>query len=40
MDTEWRELGETIRSARMRKGLTQETLAEMRDITPMNLKNM
>ena len=40
MDTEMRELGETIRSARMRKGLTQEALAEMLDITPIHLKNM
>ena len=40
MDTEMRDLGEAIRSARMRKGLTQETLAEMLDITPIHLKNM
>lgn len=33
-------LGETIRAARMRKGLTQEALAELLDITPIHLKNM
>lgn len=40
MTTEIRELGEAIRSARMRKGLTQEALAELLDITPIHLKNM
>ena len=40
MDAEMRALGEAIRSARMRKGLTQEALAEMLDITPIHLKNM
>lgn len=40
MDAEMRELGEAIRSARMRKGLTQEALAELLDITPIHLKNM
>ena len=40
MDADLRELGEAIRSARMRKGLTQEALAEMLDITPIHLKNM
>ena len=40
MDTEMRALGEAIRAARMRKGLTQEALAEMLDITPIHLKNM
>lgn len=35
-----RELGEAIRAARMRKGLTQEALAELLDITPIHLKNM
>ena len=34
------QLGEAIRSARMRKGLTQEALAELLDITPIHLKNM
>ena len=40
MNAEIRELGEAIRSARMRKGLTQEALAELLDITPIHLKNM
>lgn len=40
MDAEMRELGEAIRAARMRKGLTQEALAELLDITPIHLKNM
>lgn len=40
MDTDLRVLGEAIRSARMRKGFTQEALAEMLDITPIHLKNM
>ena len=35
-----RELGEAIRAARMRKGLTQEALSEMVDITPIHLKNI
>lgn len=35
-----RALGESIRAARMRKGLTQEALAELLDITPIHLKNM
>ncbi len=35
-----RELGEAIRAARMRKGLTQEALSEMLDITPIHLKNI
>ena len=38
-EEKWR-LGEAIRSARMRKGLTQEALAELLDITPIHLKNM
>jgi len=40
MNTENRVLGEAIRKARMRKGLTQERLAEMLDITPIHLKNI
>ena len=40
MSAEIRELGEAIRAARMRKGLTQEALAELLDITPIHLKNM
>ncbi len=40
MGAETRELGEAIRAARMRKGLTQEALAELLDITPIHLKNM
>lgn len=40
MDADLRELGEAIRAARMRKGLTQEALAELLDITPIHLKNM
>ena len=35
-----RELGEAIRAARMRSGLTQEALAEQVDITPIHLKNI
>lgn len=34
------ELGNTIRSARMRKGYTQERLAEMLGISPGHLKQM
>ena len=40
MSVEIRELGEAIRTARMRKGLTQEALAELLDITPIHLKNI
>lgn len=40
MDAETRALGEAIRAARMRKGLTQEALAELLDITPIHLKNI
>ena len=40
MSVEIRELGEAIRAARMQKGLTQEALAEMMDITPVHLKNI
>ena len=40
MDAFTRQLGEAIRTARMRKGLTQEALAEMMDITPVHLKNI
>ena len=40
MSADMRALGESIRAARMRKGLTQEALAEMLDITPIHLKNM
>ena len=40
MSAEKWELGEAIRAARMRRGLTQEALAEMLDITPIHLKNM
>jgi len=40
MNVQIRQLGEAIRSARMRKGLTQEALAEMLDITPIHLKNI
>ena len=40
MNVEKWQLGEAIRSARMRKGLTQEALAELLDITPIHLKNM
>ncbi len=40
MSVEPRALGEAIRAARMRKGLTQEALAELLDITPIHLKNM
>lgn len=40
MSAEIRALGEAIRAARMRKGLTQEALAELLDITPIHLKNI
>ncbi len=40
MGAERRELGEAIRTARMRKGLTQEALSELLDITPIHLKNI
>ena len=40
MSAEIRQLGEAIRSARMKKGLTQEALSELLDITPVHLKNM
>lgn len=33
-------LGETIRKARLRKGYTQEYLAELLDITPGHLQHM
>ena len=33
-------LGDTIRAARMKKGYTQETFAEMLDITPVHLANI
>lgn len=40
MSAEKWQLGEAIRSARLRRGLTQEALAELLDITPIHLKNM
>ena len=40
MATDLRQLGEAIRAARMKKGMTQETLAERLDITPIHLKNI
>lgn len=40
MGAEDRKLGEAIRAARMRKGLTQEALSELLDITPIHLKNI
>ena len=40
MNMDMQELGKAIRSARMRKGITQEALAEMLDITPIHLKNI
>lgn len=40
MNVAERKLGEAIRTARMKKGLTQEALAELLDITPIHLKNM
>lgn len=40
MSVKKRALGDAIRSARMKKGFTQEHLAEMLDITPIHLKNM
>ena len=38
-DSDWL-LGNTIRTARMKKGYTQEELSEMLDITPGHLKHM
>mgnify|MGYP002508507083 CR=1 FL=1 len=35
MSLEIRELGRAIRAARMKKGLSQEALAEQLDITPI-----
>lgn len=40
MSVENRKLGEAIRDARMRRGLTQEALAERLDITLIHLKNI
>ncbi|MGN0985216.1 MAG: helix-turn-helix domain-containing protein [Candidatus Enterenecus sp.] len=40
MSVDPRALGDTIRAARMKKGLTQERLAEILDITPIHLKNI
>ena len=40
MNFERRILGEAIRTARLKKGFTQEHLAEMLDITPIHLKNI
>lgn len=40
MSVENRQLGDAIRSARMRKGLTQEALAELLDVTLIHLKNI
>lgn len=40
MTRDLRQLGEAIRAARMKKGMTQEALAERLDITPIHLKNM
>lgn len=40
MSVESRALGDAIRAARMKKGMTQEHLAELLDITPIHLKNI
>ena len=40
MSEEARALGEAIRAARMARGLTQERLSELLDITPIHLKNI
>ena len=40
MAEETRALGDAIRTARMARGLTQERLAELLDITPIHLKNI
>lgn len=40
MDIEPRSLGDTIRAARIRRGLTQEALAERLEIAVVHLKNI
>ena len=40
MSMETRALGDAIRAARMKKGLTQDALSELLDITPTHLKNI
>ena len=40
MAVEHGKLGNTIRTARMKKGYTQEQLAELLEITPAHLKHM
>ena len=40
MNLETQALGRAIRAARMKKGLSQEALAEKLDITPIHLKNI
>ena len=39
MSMETRALGDAIRAARMKKGLTLDALSELLDITPTHLKN-
>lgn len=40
MFDDWRVLGDTIRTQRMKKGYTQERLAEILGIAPIHLKNI
>lgn len=40
MSVDWRVLGDTIRAQRIKRGYTQEKLAEELDIAPIHLKNI
>lgn len=40
MIADWRVLGDTIRTHRIKRGYTQEKLAEELDIAPIHLKNI
>lgn len=36
----WERLGDAIRTARMRRGISQEYLAELLDVTPTHIRHM